>query len=219
MKNIFLAIAIGIFTVNASAQYAYKDGNRIGITAGVTQMSLISSEFNSKPELGWIAGMAVRGNYYDNFSMIFGMQFTESSFSLESTSLLLKKEDVKYTLSGVQVRLLLSYNVVKDHVSIDMGPILQVNGKLGIDDKKKDNTLLGTGLNANDIIDVTKINGNLYFGISAGGRIVRGIVCYQYGLNNIMNNLNKKEDLQAKNNDRSFNGHVGLLSAQLLVNL
>jgi hypothetical protein len=52
-----------------------------------------------------------------------------------------------------------------------------------------------------------------------GGRIVRGIVCYQYGLNNIMNNLNKKEELQVKNNDRSFNGHVGLLSAQLLVNL
>jgi hypothetical protein len=151
--------------------------------------------------------------------MIFGMQFTESTFSLETVNTSFKKEDVKYTLSGVQVRLLMSYNLVEDHVSLDFGPVLQVNGKLRIDNENKDNFISGTALKAEDIVDVTTINGNLYFGISAGGKVVRALVFYQYGLNSIMNKLNKDDDLKALNNGDKFKGNIGLLSGQLLISL
>ncbi|MBK9225095.1 MAG: hypothetical protein IPO23_11640 [Flavobacterium sp.] len=46
---------------------------------------------------------------------------------------------MKYTLASAQIRLLLSYNIVKDHVSLDFGPVLQVNGKLKIDSRFEDN--------------------------------------------------------------------------------
>jgi Outer membrane protein beta-barrel domain len=218
-KFIFTVFIIG-FSVVTNAQYANKDGNRIGITLGVTQMSLTTNNFKTKPELGWVGGLAVRGNYYNDFSMIFGMQFTESNFTVETKPLISSKtEDVKYTLAGVQVRLLLSYNIVKDHVSLDFGPILQVNGKLRADSKYENNIISGTLLKTNDILDVTKFNGNLYAGISAGNKRIRAIVCYQYGMNNFLNNLNKKEELKIANNNSEFKGHLGILSGQLLFNL
>ena len=67
------------------AQYGYKDGNRIGISAGLSQTTLFTNNFNAKPELGFAGGLSVRGNYYNNWSMIYGMQFFANNFSLEST--------------------------------------------------------------------------------------------------------------------------------------
>jgi len=219
MKKILLLL-LALFCSNAAmAQYGYRDGNRIGISGGVTQLSLLSSNFKAKPGTGWIAGLSVRGNYYNDFSMIFGMQFTESTFSLETVNTSFKKEDVKYTLSGVQIKLLMSYNLVEDHVSLDFGPVLQVNGKLRIDNENKDNLISGTALKAEDIVDVTTINGNLYVGISAGGKVVRALVFYQYGMNSIMNKLNKDDNLRALNNGDKFKGNIGLLSGQLLISL
>lgn len=202
------------------AQYGYRDGNRIGIYGGVNQTSMMTSDFNAKSELGWGAGMQVRGNYYNNFSMIFGMQFFESNFSVETLSTLLQKKDVKYKLMGAQIRLLFSYNVVKDHVSLDFGPVLQVNDKLKIDGKDENNILANNALlKAKDIVDVTKINGNLYVGFSAGNKRVRALINYQYGVNNILNNLNKKDELKVKNNNNAFSGHLGIITGQLLFNL
>ena len=218
MKNL-LALLIIFICGRAHAQYNYRDGNRIGISLGATQTSLLSSNFKAKPELGWIGGLSIRGNYYNDFSMTFGMQFTESSFSLETVNPFLKKEDVKYTLSAVQVRVLLSYNLIEDHLGLDFGPVLQVNGKLRIDKDNKNNILPGTLLTANDILDVTPINGNLYFGVTAGSKRVKAIIFYEYGLNNFMNKLNKDDDLKVLNNGDEFKGHIGMLSGQILVSL
>lgn len=218
MKKLYLFLLLTV-SFAALAQHGYRDGNRIGIYGGVNQTSLITSDFNTKPELGWAAGMQVRGNYYNNFSMIFGMQFSENNFSVETLSPLLQKQDVKYKIMGAQIRLLLSYNIVKDHVSLDFGPVLQVNDKLKSEKKYEENIISGTALNAKDIADITKINGNLYVGLSAGNRRVRFIANYQFGANNILNNLNKKDELKVKNNNSAFSGHLGILSGQLLFNL
>lgn len=218
MKKLLLA-ALLMVSFTFFGQQGYRDGNRIGIYGGVNQTSLMTSDFNTKPEMGWAAGMQVRGNYYNNFSMIFGMQFFESNFSVETVSPLLQKQEVKNKLMGAQIRLLFSYNLVKDHVSIDFGPVLQVNDKLKIGKDYENNTVSGTTLTAKEITDITKINGNMYVGLSAGNRRVRFILNYQYGVNNILNNLNKKDELKVKNNNSAFSGHTGVLSGQVLFNL
>lgn len=207
-----------IFTVNA--QYGYRDGNRIGLSAGITQLGLTTSNFTTKPSSGWMGGLSVRGNYYNNFSMIFGMQFTESHFTIATkTPLTFQNRETPFKVMGAQIRLLLSYNLVKDHVSLDFGPVLQVNDKLKIKATDENNSLNGTPLLAKDILDVTKVNGNLYLGISAGNKRVRAVAFYQYGVNNFLNHLNQNETLLAKNGGKKFDGYLGLLSAQLLVNL
>jgi hypothetical protein len=220
MKNTFLALLLFVCAFKSNAQYRNKDGNRIGISAGISQMSLLSSNFNVKPEMGFMGGLSVRGNYYNDFSMTFGMQFFSNNFSLETANVTsFKKEDVKYTVEGVQIRLLLSYNIVEDYVAVDFGPVLQVNGKLKVESDKENNVLTGTLLKAEDIVDVTTINGNLYFGVTAGSKVVKAVIFYQYGVNNFMNKLNKDDDLKALNGGDKFKGNIGLLGGQILISL
>lgn len=197
------------------AQYGYRDGNRIGLSAGISQTTLFTSNFNAKPELGFAGGLSVRGNYYNNWSMIYGMQFFSNSFSIETTS----NHDVKYSIQGVQVRLLFSYNVVKDHVSVDFGPVLQINGKLGLSASDENRIIKGTLLKANDIIDVSPVSGNFYLGCSAGSKTVRAVIFYEYGFTNLLNKLNKDDALQTLNNGDKFKGNLGTINGQVVINL
>ena len=219
MKKVFLLLTI-ICSFTSFAQYSRRDGNRIGIMGGITQTTLTTTNFASKPANGWIAGMAVRGNYYNDFSAIFGMQFFENNVTVATTKpLSLTQEDVNFKTMGVQIRLLASYNLIKNHISLDFGPVLQINDKLKINSKSELNNVTGTLLTAKEITDVTKLNGNAYVGISAGTKRIRAVINYQYGLNNFLNNLNKTEELKLKNNNSNFKGHLGIISGQLLFNL
>ena len=215
MKNLFLAIILVFFSLTASAQYEERDGNRIGITVGVSQATLSTSNFKTKPGIGWNGGLSVRGNYYNNWSMIYGMQFFQNNIEIETLTATNQKVDTKYSLSGAQIRLLLSYNVVKNHISLDLGPVLQINGNLKVDSKDENNTISGTPLKANEILEVNKINGNAYIGISAGTRRIRAIVFYQYGFTNILNSLNSQAGLGKYN----FKGNLSSISGQILFNL
>lgn len=215
MKKTFLSLTFLIFTIVTFAQYDNKDGNRIGISGGVNQSTLMGSNFTTKPGNGFAGGLSVRGNYYDNWSMIYGMQFFVNKFSLESTF----KQDIDYSLSGVQIRLLLSYNIIKDHISFDFGPVLQVNGKMSINSADESKTLNGTLLKANQILDVSKVNGNAYVGISAGSKVVRALVFYQYGFTNVFNSLNSQDGLTLLNGNKSFKGNIGTISGQIIFNL
>ncbi len=197
------------------AQYGYRSGNRIGLSAGVSQTTLFTDNFDTKPEMGFSGGLSVRGNYYNNWSMIYGMQFFSNNFSLESTF----NQKIKYNIQGVQVRLLMSYNVIEDHVSLDFGPVLQINGKLGIAATDENKIIKGTLLKANQIEDVSSFSGNFYLGCSAGNKIIRAVIFYEYGFTNLLNKLNKNEDLQEYNNGDSFKGNLGTINGQVIFNL
>ncbi len=216
--NLFTTIFI-LFSAVSFSQYQNKDGNRIGITAGISQSSLFTSNFSAKPGIGYNGGLSVRGNYYNNWSMIFGMQFFQNTFSLESTSLTTTLKETEFNFNGAQVRLLLSYNVVKDHVSLDFGPVLQVNGNLSTKSTDDNNILTGTTLKASQIEDISKFNGNVYVGVSAGNRRLRAVFYYQYGFTNLLNNLNNNDALRVQNGNKDFKGNVGTVSAQILFNL
>lgn len=207
----FQIIFVLLTSFSAMSQYNTRDSNRIGLSGGLTQMSVFTDNFNATPEQGWTAGLSLRGNFYNNFQMAYGMHFTESKFSLAST---LDKK-IEYKLSAVQIFIVGSYQIIKDHLTIELGPVLQVNGDLKIDKDDellllKDNPLLS----AADITPISTISGNVYGGITAGIKNVRLHVAYQYGVTNFLNNLNKTEELKLKNKG-DFNGHLGLLSGMV----
>ena len=215
MKKLFISLVLIVFSSMAIAQYNNRDGNRIGISGGVSQCTLFTSNFTAKSANGYAGGLSVRGNYYNNWSMIYGMQFFVNNFSLESNF----KNDINYSLSGVQVRLLMSYNIIQDHISVDFGPVLQINGKMAVNGGDENKTIGGTLLKATDIVDVSKINGNAYIGISAGGKVVRALVFYQYGFTNVFGNLNHQDNLSLLNGNKSFKGNIGSINGQLIINL
>jgi hypothetical protein len=219
MKNLFLTASFILCSTFVFAQYRNKDGNRIGITGGVSQTTLLNSNFVTQPGIGFNGGLSVRGNYYNNWSMIYGMQFFQNKFSIETTTSSLQKKESEFTIQGAQIRLLLSYNVVKNHVSFDFGPVIQINDKLKTADSDQNNTITGTNLKAVQLEEISKVNGNLYVGISAGNRRVRAIVHYQYGFTNVLNKLNSQEELVLLNNNTKFKGTLGTISGQILFNL
>lgn len=219
MKKLF--VFVYLFTATAAfSQYGNKDGNRIGLVVGVSQLSLETTNFKANSELGFNAGFQVRGNYYNNFSAIFGVQYFENSFSVPTIQALTSiKEDLKYKLMGAQIRILGSYNIVKDHVSIDLGPVLQLNSDFKINKQAETNEIVGTNLDGIHILKANRFNFNGYVGISGGTRRVRLILSYQHGFSNL---LNKNNDVAANvlaNGGKKFNGNLSLLSAQLLFNL
>ena len=93
MKKSFFSLIFGLYLMNGFAQYDYRDSNRIGISFGVNQYSLITKNFETKPELGWNGGLSIRGNFYNNWDMVYAMQFSENNFSVATNKPFFSNED------------------------------------------------------------------------------------------------------------------------------
>ena len=212
-----LAFLLVMISSVAIGQRGYKDSNRIGIGGGITQMNIYTSNFEVNPESGWIGGLSVRGNYYNDWQMSFGMFFTDSNFSIPSQNGFLQGK-TSFKMSAVQIYIVPSYVVVEDHLNLEFGPVLQVNGKLGIDKIDETNILLDQpGLIAKDILDVSKINANFYVGINGGIKNVRARIGYQYGVTNFFGNL--KNNDAVKLSGEKLKGNIGLISGQITIYL
>ena len=192
MRKITLTLFFIFISITAFSQYKYRDSNRIGISFGVNQFTLNTDNFQTKPDLGWNAGLSMRGNFYNNWDMVYNIQFSENNFSVATNTLTLAQEDVNYKLASAQVSLQVSYKLVENHLSIEFGPIVQVNGKLNIDNTDENNVISGTTLLAKDIREISNFNFYPTVGITFGVRHFRANVSYQYGVNNMLENLNNK---------------------------
>lgn len=178
---------------------------------GANQTSLATDNFKTTAELGWNAGLQVRGAIYNDFSMIYAINFFESNFSANSHNTMMQNVDANYKLSGAQLSLLLSYNIIQGNLSVEVGPMLQVNGKLAVDESDKNNILDDTTLQARDVVNINPINFNGAIGITGGVKHVRLSLQYLFGISNMLNNLND-DDLAT-----DFNGHIGMLTGNIVV--
>ena len=212
MKKTLFTFAFVFISMVVFAQYEYRDSNRIGITVGVNQFSLNTKDFQIKPGTGWNAGLSMRGNFYNKWDMVYAMQFSENNFSVATNSGFIT-EDVNYKLSSAQLSLMLSYKIVENNLSFEFGPVVQVNGKLKTDFSNENNILSGTTLLAKDIVDISRFNFYPAIGITAGVRHFRLNVSYQYGINNMLGNLN------SQNEGVNFKGNAGILNGNLIMYL
>ncbi|HQE33156.1 MAG TPA: PorT family protein [Flavobacterium alvei] len=212
MKKIFLTSVLTLISTICFSQYEYRDSNRIGISFGVNQFTLNTNNFQTKPGTGWNGGLSMRGNYYDNWDALYAMQFSENNFSVSTNSGFIT-EDTNYKLSSVQISFLFSYKIVENHLSVEIGPLVQINGKLSVEKDKQNNSISGTTLLAKDIVDISKFSFYPVVGITAGVRHVRLNVSYQYGVNNMLGNLNNK------NLGYNFKGNPGILNGNLIIYL
>jgi hypothetical protein len=209
MKKLYFTSVLILVVCTVFAQYGYRDSNRIGVTFGVNQLTMNTDNFQTKPDLGWNAGLSVRGNFYDNWDMVYALQFSENNFSVATRKLNVQNVDVNYKLASAQISLQLSYILVENILSVEFGPIVQVNGKFKIDYEDENNTINGTVLLAKDIVDISKFNFYPTVGITAGVRHFRFNVSYQYGINNMLDNLNTKQlGVNFKGNPGILNGNI-----------
>jgi hypothetical protein len=213
MKNLYATFLLLVISFTMSGQYGYRDSNRIGINIGVNQFSLNTNNFQTKPELGWNGGLSIRGNFYDNWDMVYGIQFSENNFTVATRGKFLANEDVNLKLASAQISLQLSYVLVENVLSVEFGPIVQVGGKFKSEYDKENNTISGTTLLVKDILDISKFNFYPAVGVTAGVKHFRFNVSYQYGINNMMDNLN------SKNLGYDFKGNPGIINGNIILYL
>lgn len=213
MKKLYISWILLLMSLTVSAQYGYRDSNRIGINVGVNQLSLNTNNFQTKPELGWNVGLSIRGNFYNSWDMVYGIQFSENNFSVATKSKVLADEDVNLKLASAQISLQLSYVVVENSLSIEFGPVVQVGSKFKSAYDKENNTISGTTLVVKDIEDISKFNFYPCVGLTAGVKHFRLNISYQYGINNMLENLN------SKNLGYDFKGNPGILNGNIIVYL
>lgn len=212
MKKICFTTVLVLISMVGFAQYEYRDANRIGIFFGVNQFGLNTGNFQTKPGSGWNGGLSMRGSFYNDWDMVYAIQFSENNFSV-ATNRIFIPENTNYKLASAQISLQLSYKIVENHLSFEFGPLVQVNGKLKVDQDQENNIISGTTLLAKDIVAISQFNFYPTVGITAGVRHVRLNVSYQYGINNMLGNLNNK------NLGVSFKANPGILNSNLIIYL
>jgi hypothetical protein len=212
MKKTFFTYVFVLISMISFGQYNYRDANRIGISFGVNQFSLNTTNFRTKSGIGWNGGLSMRGNFYNDWDMVYAMQFSENNFTV-NTQRVIFSEDTKYKLQSAQISLMLSYKIVENHLSVEFGPIVQVNGKLKVESGSENNIISGTTLLAKDIVGISQFNFYPAVGITAGVRHLRLNVSYQYGINNMLGNLN------SQNLGVNFKGNPGILNGNLIIYL
>lgn len=201
-KILFVTFSLLIFQQSFS-QKNYDSYNRMGLNGGFTLFDITSSDFITSQESGVMGGFTTRGAFYNNFDLIFGINFLSNNVGIQGTKAG-NKQFIDYSLQSAQITFLGSYNIIKHHLSLEFGPILNVNGKMKLKRSGFDDYIIDgyNTLRADDIQDISKINAHLTGGITGGIENFRLSAMYQYGVTNMFNKLNDK-DLEY--ND--FEGH------------
>jgi hypothetical protein len=146
--------------------------------------------------------------------MVYAMQFSENNFTVATKNGFLKNEEVEYTLPSAQISLMFSYKIIESHLSVELGPVFQINGQFKIEEQYEENTINGTTLYAKDITDISNFNFYPAVGITAGVTHFRFNVQYQYGLTNMLDSLNNSET-----GISDLKGNAGIVSGNLIVYL
>lgn len=190
---LFVTLLLLVFQQSYS-QRNYDDYNRIGFTGGVTFFDIMTSDFVTEQGTGFTGGFTTRGAFRNEFDLIYGISFYASKIGVQGGSGT-DSQFLVYSIQAAQLGLLGSYNIVKHHLSLEFGPILNVNSKMKLDSETYEDYILEgyTTLRAQDIQDINRINFRVAGGITAGIESLRVSALYQYGVTNILGRLNDKD--------------------------
>lgn len=204
MRKKFLVVFLFLTTI-AFAQYGYRDSNMIGITLGLNQFDLKTSDFETTPGQGWNVGLSMRGNFYNDWDAIYAIQFSENNFKAVTLNAALNERDVNFKLSSAQISFQFSYKFIENHLSVEFGPLVQISGKANIETTEENYLVKGTLITAKDLTQVNAFNFYPVAGITAGVRNVRLNVSYQYGVTNMLGNV-----------EGNFKGTAGILNGNII---
>lgn len=205
IQRLFFATFFLFVFQQSFGQRNYNDYNFLGIQGGITFFDIQTDDLVTNQQEGFVAGFTTRGAFRNNFDLIYGISFQGASVGVEGSNLLgTDTQSISYNIQGAQINFLGSYNIVVKHLSIEFGPIFDINGKMKLENDDYEDYIL-TGyetLTAKDIQDISRFNVRLAGGLTAGLEHFRISAQYQYGVTNMLGKLNDKG---LENDD--FNGH------------
>ncbi len=200
----------------AISQRNYDGYNKIGISGGITFFDIATSDLNTKQANGFMAGFTTRGSFRNNFDLIYGINFYGTQVEIFGRNLedILDTQYINFSINSVQINFLTSFNIVKHHLSLEFGPVLNVNSKMKVNNEQFEEYILEgyDFLKAKEIQDISPVNFHLAGGLTVGIENFRVIVQYQYGLTNMLNKLNDKN---LENTD--FKGNSTTITISIVV--
>ena len=216
LKNLFFVTLTFLFVQQAFSQRNFDHYNRLGVTAGYTLFDINTSDLTTKQAGGFMLGFTTRGSFRNNFDLIYGLNFynTKAEVLGRNPISFTDTEYVAYTIQSVQINFLGSYNIIKHHLSLEFGPVLNISSKMKVDSERFEDYILEgyDSLKAVDIENISPINFLVTGGISGGIENFRASVQYQYGVTNMLNKLNDKG---LENTD--FKGNSSTITIALVV--
>ncbi len=191
-KLIFVTIAL--FCIQSSfSQRNYDQYNLLGLTAGYSLFNINTSDLTTSQGDGFMGGFTTRGAFRNNFDLIYGLNFFSNQVGISAKETNTAAiEDVTFKLQGVQLLFLGSYNIIRHHLSIEAGPILNVSGKMKPNSSSQEEYIIDgyDTIIAKDLEDVSPVNFLVMVGLSTGIENFRASFQYQYGVTYIFNKLN-----------------------------
>ena len=213
--TLLVALTIGFVTASFSQHKSYRITNGFGVMGGITYFDIQTDNFITKQSNGFIGGMTATVDIpHKWYNISYGMQLSENHIEVSArpTAVSSLIENVEYKLFAAQVALIMHIKPIQDYFTIDVGPMLQYNGKLEFKDKNQEDYIVSNydNLTTNDITNISQFNFNGAIGASAGIKQFKLKAQYIYGFTNILNKLNDR-NLDTSGVNKSFKGNQSML--------
>ncbi|TNJ47069.1 hypothetical protein KFZ70_05300 [Tamlana fucoidanivorans] len=212
---ILVVITTCFVTLGFAQRASYQIKNGFALTGGLTQFDIITDNFKTKSANGFLGGLAAEVDIPNKwYNISFGMQLSENHLEVSARPALISNEEsnIEYKLFAAQVAMLMHIKIVPYHFTIDVGPMLQYNGKLELKDENQSGYYINnyTNLMAEDISNISQFHFNGAVGASAGIKNFKLKAQYIYGFTNMLKKLDKK-GLDTLGGKANFEGHQSML--------
>src|SRR5690606_31738308 len=165
------------------------------IIGGLTQFDILTDNFDTKLQQGWLIGASATVDIpHKWYNISYAIQLSENKIGINArpSNIILNEEEVEYKMFAAQIALLMHIKTFGSHLTIDVGPMLQYNDRLMLQDDDQENFIISNydNLTAQDIENISKFNFNGAIGATAGFGFLKLRAQYIYGFTNILNKLN-----------------------------
>lgn len=212
---LLVAFSIAFVTVGYTQHRRYAIKNGIGLQGGITQFDIITDNFTTKKNTGFIGGMSASVDIpHKWYNVSYNIQLSENNLDIASFSLGNPTEEfVEYKMFTAQISFLLHAKLIGSNVTLDVGPMLQYNSDLELKDDSNEGLIVSgyDNLLTEDITEISNFNANGAVGLSAGFGPFRLRAQYIYGFTNILGGLND-QDLNVGNNSNKFKGNQSMIT-------
>lgn len=220
MKNrhLFLLVAFCIgFVTNINAQHrTYRIQNGIGITGALTQYDIVTDNFETKKGNGWLFGASATVDIPNKwYNVSYSIQLSENTLEIASRESNTNTTPIftEYKIFAAQISLLGHIKIAKNYFTIDVGPMLQYNGKLELKDDSQELYFIQgyDNLQAKDLAEISNFNANGVAGVSLGFPNFKLKAHYIYGFTNILKKLDSQNLDTSGSTETKFKGNQSML--------
>jgi hypothetical protein len=224
LKNLLFVTLFICTAVAVHSQRIRKEYSFVGINASFSFFDINTDQFSTEQGTGFGAGFVTRGDWYNRFGMEYGVSFFQHNVGilgrdLTNTTNNFDERYIKFALPNVQIKLQLIYYLIRQRLSLEIAPILSVNGKLKPTSESYDNYVMDgyESVKASDIANVSTVHFLTAAGLTAGIDNFRANVQYQYGVTNFFNRFNDTQSLAEEKPNGGFKGHTSTILLGLYI--